>query len=66
MNILDDLKERQQRLAARQAAESVRMKQDGSHMLSGAPYKNSSHGSWILRKYIERQQAAALSRLGMK
>lgn len=65
-DLIVNLETRQRALARRQAEMSLQMKQDGSHILSGHKYTPSTHGSWILRKYIDRQQEEALARLGVK
>ena len=59
--MFDDLKIRREALAARQRAMSERMKQDGTHLLSGHPYTPSTQGSRILAKYIAMQQQQTLS-----
>lgn len=60
-DLIVNLPTRQRALARRQAEMSEQMKRDGSHILSGHPYKDSTHGSVILRKYIAAEQTRALA-----
>lgn len=61
MNLLNEHHNRRIRLERQQREQSLQMKQDGTHILSGHPYTPSTQGSRILAKYIATQQQHTLA-----